>query len=348
MAELEIKPSAAARMRVLGVVGAAAAIGALLTFLLTGGGRDLFERKTTLVSYMPDVTGLSIPADVRLSGIPIGYVSKIGFSGSLEPQRVVRVEMRVNTKYLKNIPRDSETSVTADTAIGSEFVSIAGGKSPIPVPEAGTLRSEPLKPADQGADAVLTFRKELQQADDLLVQISSGQTAVGQFVMGEDLYGNLLRQVSSFDNAVHTFVGPTSQVGQALFSDAPYKNIRTSLLNIDQMLSSIQKGEGVGGRLFASDEQYNTILAELRDLRKTLASGNGPLLNDDAASQSIHRMLTETDSMIAALNAGNGEIGQLLKNPQLYESLNGSLRGMQDFLKDLREHPQKYLRYKVF
>ncbi len=59
-------------------------------------------------------------------------------------------------------------------------------------------------------------------------------------------------------------------------------------------------------------------------------------------------MLAQTDAMIASLNAGEGGVGQLLANPQLYESLVGSLQGIQDLLADLQQHPQKYLRYKVF
>jgi hypothetical protein len=41
-------------------------------------------------------------------------------------------------------------------------------------------------------------------------------------------------------------------------------------------------------------------------------------------------------------------MGELLKNPRLYESLTGSLKNVQELLRDLREHPQKYLRYKLF
>jgi phospholipid/cholesterol/gamma-HCH transport system substrate-binding protein len=57
-------------------------------------------------------------------------------------------------------------------------------------------------------------------------------------------------------------------------------------------------------------------------------------------------MLSQTDAMIASLTAGEGAIGQLLVSPQLYESLVGTLKGMQEMLADLQAHPQKYLRYK--
>jgi phospholipid/cholesterol/gamma-HCH transport system substrate-binding protein len=48
------------------------------------------------------------------------------------------------------------------------------------------------------------------------------------------------------------------------------------------------------------------------------------------------------------LNAGGGPTGRLLANAQLYESLNGSLHNLELLLRDLRENPRKYLRYKPF
>jgi phospholipid/cholesterol/gamma-HCH transport system substrate-binding protein len=58
--------------------------------------------------------------------------------------------------------------------------------------------------------------------------------------------------------------------------------------------------------------------------------------------------LSTTDALIATLNNGEGKGGRLLANAQLYESLNGSLRRMEEFLRDFRENPRKYLRVKPF
>ena len=73
-----------------------------------------------------------------------------------------------------------------------------------------------------------------------------------------------------------------------------------------------------------------------------------PWAKDDAEYRRMLKMLKATDEMITSLNAGEGKAGRLLTNPQLYESLNGSLRGLEELLRDLRENPQKYLRYKLF
>ena len=99
--------------------------------------------------------------------------------------------------------------------------------------------------------------------DQLLAQISSGDTQVGKFVVGEELYDKLLSEVRGFDQATHTFVTPQSNLGQAFYSLQAYNDIRDLVLKLDQSLASIQKGEGTAGRLFASDEQYTMLVRQL-------------------------------------------------------------------------------------
>ena len=95
-------------------------------------------------------------------------------------------------------------------------------------------------------------------------------------------------------------------------------------------------------------------MRDLRDLRGSIANlsaGNGQFgaaLSRDDAYRHAFEMLRATDDLISGFNAGKGRIGELLRDPRLYESLNGSLRSLEELLRDFREHPQKYLRYQLF
>ena len=347
MAELEIKPTARMRLRIAGVIWIGVGISALQMYLLTGA--DLFARRTTLTTYLPDAAGVDTDSEVRLSGIRIGGVRKIELSGSLDPRRIVRVEMRVLTRYLKSIPSDSETGVNADTIVAYKFIDIAEGKSPLPIAENGILQSKPAIQSTDRTDAIAALRNNLDQVDRILAQTLSADTEIGRFVQGEAEYDAVLSRVSGFDSALHTFLNPQGSLGKAVFSPDMYNGIRDSALSVDKMLTSIQSGEGTAGHLFANDDQYNQFLRQLADLRASITAANaGSLLQDDASYRRIARLLAATDAMIASFNAGGGPVGRLLDNPQLYESLNGSLRSMQTLLRDIREHPQKYLRIKGF
>src|ERR1700689_576000 len=124
MAVLEIKPTPAMRMRVCLLVLIGAAISSTEMYLLAGGAGGFFDRKTTLTTYMSDAAGGTTASEWRLSGIHSGAVRRIELSGSLHPDRIVRAEMQVLTRYLKYIPADSQTDVNADTIVDYKFIQI--------------------------------------------------------------------------------------------------------------------------------------------------------------------------------------------------------------------------------
>ena len=347
---LEIIPNAASNARVLLVIFAAVAIAGALSYLLTGAGTKLYAPHTTLTVLVPDAAGIDVGSEVRLSGIPIGNVTQVSISGSLDPQHIVRIDMKVDAQFLKSIPSDSQAVVTEDNLLGDQFVSIDEGKSPLPIRENGTLASAPVKQAADQADLIKALQHELQQADDLMTQLSSPNDPMGAFVLGSKEYDQVLLRIASFNRAVSSFVGPDSQLGPALFSADLYNGIVKDIDGIDKTLVSMQKGEGAAGRLFASDDQYNDLMKQLRSLHKSLAdvnAGKTGMLHDDQAYRKIHDLLAKTDGMIAELDSGKGTAGQLLQDRRLYDSLNKTLQSISALMADVRTNPQKYLRLKA-
>ena len=351
MAELEIKPTAAARLRVTGVMLAAAAISAVVVWLLTGGGVGLLAPKVDLKTFMPDATGLAMDSPVRLNGIRVGTVNAVAISGYLDRQRAVRVGLRLETRYLSKIPADSITSIGSDTLIGNKFVDIAPGKGLVSVIANGELASEPASSAADKADLIYGLQNSLRKVDAMVAAVGSPDTRIGRFVMGQREYDLALRDISAFEKGMREAVSPdNSGIGAALFTMDLYNSIQKPLLEIDKTMEAIQKGEGAAGKLYASDEQYNAFVSQLQDLRKTIAQTRTDMaatrasLSDDAGYRNIRGMLASTDTMLAALNGGEGRMGDLLNNPQMYESLVGSLRKIEDLLKDVRGNPKKYLR----
>jgi phospholipid/cholesterol/gamma-HCH transport system substrate-binding protein len=353
VAELEIKPTRRQRLRVFSILAIANILSLILMYLLVGGGRDFFARRTHLTAYMPDAAGITTDSEVRLSGIKIGKVDKIELSGILDPRRAVRAEMLVLTRYLKGIPDDSQTDVSADTLVGYQFIDIAEGKSPVPIKEEGVLESEPVKQAQDRADLMKSIHNDLTQVDQILADMQSPTSQLGSFITSEKEYDSVILRVRGFDENLHTFLNPQSDLGKAFYTDQFYNSFRNAVVELDKTLASIQSGEGAG-RLLATSDQYDNYLQQLTSLRSALVDLNagkgrlGSALVDDELWRQASRLLRQVDQTIAALNAGEGSAGRLLSNAQLYESLNGSLHDMETLLRDFREHPRRYLRVKPF
>jgi phospholipid/cholesterol/gamma-HCH transport system substrate-binding protein len=354
MAELEIKPTPAMKSRVVAVMLSAGVLVGILVWLLTGGGVGLFARKVDLRTYMPDATGLAVDAPVRLNGIQVGTVKSIFISKYLDPQLAVRVDLRLESKYLSDIPADSQTSIGSDTLVGDKFLDIAAGKSRQHVVPGVELDSEPAATAADKADLIYSLQDSMKKVDAILQGIGDPNTPLGHYVMGDQEYRQVISSVNAFESSMRTLAVRSNPTGQIVFSTSLYAGWDKSLRQIDDTLQSVQRGDGVAGQLYASDQQYNSILALVRDLRKSIGDVRAdlaklaPELRDEASYQRITRMLASTDAMLASLNRGEGMAGELLTSPQRYESLAGSLKSLQDLLHDFHANPRKYLRIKVF
>lgn len=348
MASLEIKPSPRQRLRVFSVLAFGMILALFLMFLLVGGSGNLVARRAHLTTYMPDAGGLTTQSEVRLSGIRIGTVDKIDLSGSLDPQRAVRVQMQVLSRYLRSIPADSQTDISADTLIGYQFVDIAEGKSPLPIKEDATLPSEPVKQAADRADLIKAIQDELKQMDGILANMQDPKSDLGSFIYTQTVYDSFVQRIGGISQDLRSVLDPQSDLGKAFYTDTIYKDFHDEVTSLDKTLASIQAGEGAAGHFYASDEQYTEALSELRDLRASIAKWNASLTRDSDGWQQTSRLLKKIDGTIAGLNAGEGAGGRLLTNAQLYESLNGSLKNLEELLRDLRENPRRYLRYKPF
>jgi phospholipid/cholesterol/gamma-HCH transport system substrate-binding protein len=53
------------------------------------------------------------------------------------------------------------------------------------------------------------------------------------------------------------------------------------------------------------------------------------------------------DQLLASLNEGQGTAGQLLKDRQLYENMNGAVTDLRTLIADVRKDPKKFLNMKV-
>src|SRR6266536_3259734 len=120
-AQLRIGIMAAVAMAILGV----------LIFLLTGTG-GIFTSYATLYTYLDDSAAMATNTTVRLNGIGIGKIEKIGFSGLKEKGKIVVIRMSVRRDMLVQIPDDSVAGVDAANLLGDKFINIIKGKSPTP------------------------------------------------------------------------------------------------------------------------------------------------------------------------------------------------------------------------
>ena len=129
--------------------------------------------------------------------------------------------------------------------------------------------------------------------------------------------------------------------------------LRDAIARIDHMIEDIEGGQGTVGKLLRDDGLYEDVRATVNEMKVMVADLNegkgtaGKLLKDEDLHNKIAQTVDELNLALHKVNTGEGTIGQLMVNPQLYESLNGASYEINEFLKEFRKDPRKFLRIKA-
>ncbi|MGA2136373.1 MAG: MlaD family protein [Bryobacteraceae bacterium] len=332
------------RAVVVGVV--ALAVLSVLVYLLSGG--TWLKAKTYLTTYIPDATGVEPGADVQLNGVLIGKVVSVQLTKSKNPNRVVEVRLKIESEFLHYIPDDSVTEIDSANLLGDKYIDILMGRSPQPVRAEGEMAYRAPTNMMQNID-LAQFDAQLRIIDQTIIDVQSGKGPLGQFVANDDLYRQFLAGVIKVEKQMRAATGAQTQLGQALHSASLHEDLDARLRKIDEQLARMQ-----ANRLLRDTAQYDQIRTQLAQLGGTLADLNagkgagGQMLASDAAYVEWNRLVAGWIENVDALNAGQGSMGQMVANAQTYESLHGAISEFAATVKDFREHPQKYLRLKLF
>ena len=86
-------------------------------------------------------------------------------------------------------------------------------------------------------------------------------------------------------------------------------------------------------------------MTAFREIAYTVADGVCTLTLD--RPQRLNAVTTNLERLTSNLNDGQGTMGQLLKDKQLYENLNKTLGEMQGLLAAIKQDPKKYLNLRM-
>jgi len=325
-----------AKFRVTVVTLSALAILSVLLILLSGG--TLFQPKVTLYLYVPDATGLATGADVRVDGIDVGRAASVGISGSTVPDRAVRVILSIQSGRLSTISSDSTAELTADNLVGDKFVDITSGLSSTHIAAGGEIRYKGSPDLMKSLD-LEQFQQQLRIVDATLRDMEDGRGPIGEFVRGDKMYTDVVRRMGVLQNDLRAAAKTTGALGSVLYTDRLYHQVDDPLVELDHTLARIQSSPWM-----RDTGQYQQLLDAARGLRKSVAdTGAGQLFQSDDLYADWTRRLGALMRTVDEFNAGTGFSSSLW-----YDNLTGVSREMGATLRDFHEHPDKYLKVKVF
>ncbi|TVQ88336.1 MAG: MCE family protein [Bacteroidetes bacterium] len=299
------------------------------TFLFIWGlnflkGKDIFSRQITFYAVYDDVTGLIESNPVSLSGVNIGQVNRIRFipDGS---GRIV-VENIVNRDVV--IPDNSVSILTGMSLTGTREIIIQLGDSERLIADGDTLPSGyQASLQDEVSQLVAPIK---QRAEDLFIQVDS-VLAVFQAIFTEQTRRNITESFESIQSTLYNLEQTTFTLDKTI--EAETTRLAAILVNTESITTNLKN----------NNELISNIIQNFSSISDSIAAANlqQTLLHTEQSLANLNQIMDK-------VNKGEGSLGLLINDEELYINLTNSSKELEFLLEDIRKNPGSYINISVF
>ncbi|MEI6817362.1 MAG: MlaD family protein [Bacteroidota bacterium] len=287
--------------------------------------RHLFSSSRIVYAVYRNIDGLTAANFVVVNGMKIGQVDDVYFMKDTTGRIVVR--MIIDNKYV-DLPRDSKAIINTSDIMGARKIEIKLGKDYTSLVKAGdTLSSEVMTSImDEVSQQIAPLKAK---AENLMVSIDSVLKVV-KSIFNDQTQENLRMTMASLNSTMKSIDDATKQVDTWVAKDG----------KLNKIFSNV---EAISTNLKNNDENISKIIKNFATISDSLAKANfvATINNTNSALENVNKIIEK-------INKGEGTVGMLLNNDSLYNNLTNSAKDLDLLMKDLKEHPKRYINFSLF
>ena len=270
-------------------------------------GNNLLDSSRTFYVVYDNVEGMASSTPVTINGFTVGKVQDINFSEDGSGRITVKLLIDSDFEFSKN----SIAELYEAGLLGGKAIAIIPAFDNAENAKKGDYLEGTVKAGlTELVNQRLTPLQEkietmMVSADSLLVNINS--------VFDVQTKANLKKSIAELAITIESFKN-TSVAINSLITDNQ-ETLNNTLSNIDTITSNLSK---------ITDSVANANLGE--------------------TINSLQLTISNFDKILASIEKGEGSIGKLLNDDELYNNLKGASKEMEELLRDIKLHPKRYFR----
>lgn len=300
------------------------AIGLLYAGLNYLKGISVFKQPVVYYGVYDRINGLEPSNPIMLNGFQIGQVKTIDIVNDGSGRLLVTM---ILNKHI-DVPKDTRALLKAGDILGSMQVHFLLGQS-----EDLALSGDTLIPDVEG-DLVEEVNAQLRplkvKAESLISSVDSVIQVI-EAILNAQSQQNLIESFKGVNNAVAN-IERTSFRLDTLVAEERNK-ISSIFTNIDNLSAALSR----------NSENLENIISNFSQISDTLAKADiaTTVVNANAALADVQKVMDK-------INRGEGSLGMLINNPDLYKRLESASNNLDLLVEDIRVNPNRYIHFSVF
>jgi len=301
-----------------GIIALIAIVGFVVLFQFMKG-RSLFTTDNIFYAKYENVEGLAQSAPVSINGLKVGQVDKI----------------------IPNTSKDGKIDFLVKITVDNNFE--FSKNSTLEIFEPGLM---------SGKEMRINLMYGGPTAKD-------GDTLRGAFKLGT--LGSLSSQVGPVKDQLQTVLYRVDSLmsnANQVVNAQNREEIRLLLANLNKTVGALQTTAGsVNSLVGHNDPKLQKVLD---DASLTMQSGKVTLdkygnLAESIDTKRLNATIANLDAtvgklndVVAGINNGQGSLGKLMKDEQLYNNLNSASTNLNSLIEDVKANPKRYVNFSVF
>jgi phospholipid/cholesterol/gamma-HCH transport system substrate-binding protein len=274
-------------------------------------GKNILERDRIFYAVYNNVEGLSKSAPVTINGLKVGNIDDIRF---MDEDGRILVKFHVSDDF--EFSKDSQAQVYSTGLIGGKALAVIPNySSELGLAQSGDTLNGGMKQGlpQEVMDEFLPLKDKIASAvvdiDSFVVDLNS--------VISPELGGQLSRTMGSLERTSSEIELAVTDV-QGILKDNR-DNLKATIANLN-----------------ATSENF-------RQLSDSLAK-----VDIAQIVQRLENTIATVEELMASIERGEGSLGKLLKDDQLYINLENTTKQAEELLRDIKLHPKRYVHFSVF
>ncbi|MDO6853334.1 MULTISPECIES: MlaD family protein [Cellulophaga] len=288
-------------------------IGGILLFILGFSylkATPLFDNSKTFYAVYDDVGGLQPGTQVSINGFSVGKVNDIRFKDK-------------TGKLMVTFTVDSDFQFSKNSIAELYDTGIIGGKGIQIIP-------------------VFDNAKMAESGDTLVTKTKPGLTDLVQ--------QNLAPLQTKVEGAISNADSLLINVNDVLDAKTK-KDLQSSIAGLNDLIKSFKVTTNSLNSLMANNkEDLEGSLANIKKITDDFAKISTSLSEAelDKSIAGLQKTVTNLDNLLTKIDKGEGSLGKLMNNEELYNNLAGASKELDLLLQDFRLNPKRYVNVSVF